>query len=290
MFDGIYKIESSDKKWSAEISALLGANIIRLKYEDNDVLVPLKSMKQIKENPFIIGSPILFPANRTYKGEFEFGGEKYNLPLNDSLGIANLHGSLYCQEFTVKDISPNIMVLYYDNIGEIYPFDFRITVEYSLQGNGINQCYTIKNTGKIDMPFTFALHTTFTQPEYFSVPISMAQERDKNNIPTGKYIELNDHEKSYIVGSKSKNLTISGYYKSSGNVAFIGNYKYTVSKNFDHWILYNACGKNKLLCIEPQCGAVNGLNMHGGFRILKANSEEEFKTKIEIENVNEAIK
>ena len=94
MRDNILKIESPDKKWRAEISARLGANTTKLQFENRDVFIPLESEEQLKKDPFIIGSPLLLPANRTYKGEFEFQGIKYNLPINDSLNVSNLHGFL----------------------------------------------------------------------------------------------------------------------------------------------------------------------------------------------------
>lgn len=280
MQDRIYKISSPNKNWRAEISARHGANIVKLKNENKDVLIPLRSEEQFKENAFLIGSPMLFPANRTFNGEFSFQGKKYSLPINDSLNVAHLHGFLYCQEFDVLDHISNEITLQYENKGEIYPFCFKITVTYSLSDNGLKQNYVIENTGNLDMPFTFALHSTFVEPLCFTVPISLCQEKDDKHIPTGLYVDLSIDEKSYVVGSPSKDFVISGYYKSCGNTATIGDYIYYVSENFDHWILYNGCGKNGFLCVEPQCGAVNGLNIDGGHKVLKANSCERFCAEI----------
>ena len=130
------------------------------------------------------------------------------------------------------------------------------------------------------MPFTFALHASFVEPNVFSVPIFLCQQKDEHHIPTGRYVSLNNQEKRYVTGSKSKGLKVSGYYKSSGNTAKIGKYQYVVSDNFDHWILFNACGEGNLICIEPQSGAVNGLNIDGGFNVLKPGGNEVFFTMI----------
>ena len=130
------------------------------------------------------------------------------------------------------------------------------------------------------MPFTFALHTTFAEPDIFSVPISCCQEKDGHHIPTGRFVPLNEQEKRYVSGSCSKNIVISGYYKSNGNTAYIGDFKYTVSDNFDYWILFNGKGESNLLCVEPQCGAVNGLNMEDGSIILESGKDIEFFTVI----------
>ncbi len=275
-----YTIESPNKRWRAEISARLGANITKLQFDNQDVLAPLDSEKQLEENPFIIGSPMLLPANRTHKGEFAFQGKNYKLPVNDALNVSHLHGFLYCQNFNILQTTPTKVVLCYENNGEIYPFKFKITVEYTLSDNGLKQSYFIENTDTVDMPFTFALHTTFKEPESFSVPIDFCQEKDEVHIPTGRYIKLNAQEKIYAMASESKGLVISGYYHSCGNVARIGDFKYVVSDNFDHWILYNGAGKSGILCVEPQCGSVNGLNVEDGFKILKPNGREIFSTEI----------
>lgn len=130
------------------------------------------------------------------------------------------------------------------------------------------------------MPYTFALHTAFVEPDVFSVPISLRQEKDEHHIPTGRYVSLNSQEKKYVSGSSSKGLAVSGYYKSAGRVSVVGNYRYTVSEQFDHWVLFNAQGKGGCLCVEPQAGAVNGLNTPGGFRVIPAGKEEVLHTKI----------
>lgn len=271
-----YTISSLDNKWHAEVSACHGANIIKLQFKNQDIFVPFKSEQKYNDNPFIVGSPMLLPANRTYMGKFKFQGKKYELPINDPLKIANLHGFLYSVSFDVVELFSNKIVLCYQNNGNIYPFSFKITVEYLLENEGLYQHYVLANTGDRDMPFTFALHTTFVEPEFFMVPIDSCQQKDKNHIPTGEYVELNKQESLYTTGSRSKGVVISGFYHSNGNTARIGNYKYTVSEEFDHWVLYNGSGNSDFLCIEPQCGAVNGLNIENGFKILSVDEQIEF--------------
>ena len=132
------------------------------------------------------------------------------------------------------------------------------------------------------MPFTFALHTTFIEPNSFSVPIDLCQEKDGFHIPTGKYVPLNRQEQGYVSGGPSKGLVISGYYRACGHTAYLDDLSYTVSENFDHWILFNGRGESGLLCIEPQCGKVDGLNIKDGCKILNPNEETEFWIEIKI--------
>lgn len=269
--------------WRAEVAPTLGGNIVSLSYKGSDIYVPLKSEKQLEINPYLQGAPILLPANRTAGGEFCFKGTEYNLPVNEPATGANLHGLIHRQSFTVKYCGESEIRLIYENKGDIYPFPFLLEVNYLIRDGKFRQEYSIVNTGKSEMPFTFALHTTFKEPKSFSVPIDYCQEKDGFHIPTGKYVPLNRQEQGYVSGSPSKGLIISGYYRSCGNTASLDNVSYTVSENFDHWILFNGRGESGFLCVEPQCGKVDGLNIKDGCRILKPFEEVEFRTEIKIE-------
>ena len=130
------------------------------------------------------------------------------------------------------------------------------------------------------MPLTFCLHTTFIEPASFSVPIDLCQEKDDHHIPTGRYVELDERQRGYVSGSASAGIFITGYFRSCGSVARVGDYSYSVSDNFDHWILYNGAGSSGLLCVEPQCGKVNGLNYPDGHRILAPGERIRFSTVI----------
>ncbi len=266
--------------WRAEVAPALGGNIVSLSYNGEDIYVPLKSEKQLEINPYLQGAPILLPANRTAGAKFRFNGKEYKLPLNEPETGAHLHGLVHKQPFTVKYGVENEIKLGYENKGDIYPFPFLLTVNYLIKNGVFRQEYTVTNTGNTDMPFTFALHTTFKEPDTFSVPIAMKQERDNFLIPTGRYVQLNAQESGYVIGSRSRGLEIVGYFSAAGHTAHIGNARFTVSDNFDHWILFNGRGESGFLCVEPQCGKVDGLNIKDGCKILNPN--EEIKLWIEI--------
>ena len=114
-----------------------------------------------------------------------------------------------------------------------------------------------------DMPLTFALHTTFPESGYVQVPLAEAHRRNERLIPT-HYGPLNETEKKVAAGFDPRGTALVGYFRSGGHTARIGDWLYTVSDNFDHWIVYNGGGNAGFLCVEPQAGRVNGLN-DGGF-------------------------
>ncbi len=268
-------------EWQAAVCPRLGGNIIELKYGGEDILRPLVNEDDLKINPYLWGAPILMPANRTKAGKFNFEGREYTLPLNEPAHGNNLHGSVLFEAFDLVSADEKSAILrLVDRECRSYPFPFALTVIYSLTEEGLSADYEIENVGEGNMPLTFCLHTTFVEPDSFTCPIDMCQEKDEHHVPTGRYIELNELEREIAISSPSKDRSISGYYRASGRTARVGDYNYSVSDNFDHWIFYNGAGKGGFLCVEPQCGKVNGLNMEDGHVTLAAREKIKFETKI----------
>lgn len=267
--------------WSAAVAPALGGNLIRLDLDGRAVLHPLDNPDAPAQDPFLFGSPILLPANRTRAGSFSFEGERFFLPVNEPAHNAHLHGFVHRQPFAVACCSADTAVLTFENHGEIYPFPFRLTVRYHLSDAGAESAYRIENIGSRRMPFTFGLHTAFAEPECFCVPVSASMERDADFLPTGRYLPLQGGELRYPTGTVSRGRYLSGYYRAAGHTARIGKTLcYTVSDAFDHWILYNAGGSAGVLCVEPQCGAVDGLNLPGGCRVLAPQEALELRCRI----------
>ncbi len=275
----VYRIESGD--WSATIAPTIAAHVVNLTYRGENVLVPLRSKEQLEENPYLHGSPILLPANRTRDGKFTFAGTEYALPINEPATGCHLHGVIHEKPFKVCEHTPDSITLVYDNSGECYPFDFRLIVTYTVSDKGFAQHYEIENTSGADFPLTFALHTTFTEPDHFQTPIDRCQERDSERLlPTGRLTELTSLQQQFAQGSASRGVPVIGYYTSKGHTAHVGDFDYTVSDLFDHWIMYNGNGVSGFLCVEPQCGAVDGLNQPDGHLVLKAGETAVFDTLI----------
>ena len=265
--------------WEGGAVARLGGNLIYLKYKGEDIFRPLLCESDIEKNPYIQGSPILLPANRTYLGRFTFEGVEYSLPITEPRTNSHLHGLVHRQAFELVESDAASVKMKYSNRGEAYPFYFDIEVTYTADEKGISQKYVITNTDTKNMPYTFCLHSTFVEPESFVMPVSARQEHNEIDIPTGRFVELNAEEQLYSTGAPSKDKSVCGYYVLSGHTARIGDILYTVSDNFDHWITYNARGKAGFICIEPQAGLVNGLNIEGGARILAPGESAVYTTR-----------
>ena len=271
------RIRLAQGPWRAEIDPALGGNITSLEWNGQAVLQPIEAA----DDPYLYGSPLLLPANRTRCGRFHFDGQDYALPVNEPAAPAHLHGRVHDAPFELLRADGACAELQLNAGAEIYPFPFRLELCYRLTEDGLTADYAITNTGDRAMPLTFGLHTTFVAPEFFSVPIDREQERDAHNLPTGVYSPLDAQQQAFADGCDPRGTRISGYFRAAGETAQIGDFRYSAMGGFDHWVLYNGGGNRGYLCVEPQCGAVDGLNLPGGRRVLAPGEALKLRTRLE---------
>lgn len=263
----IYSLNHGD--WSCQTCPDFGMNTIALRYKNKPILREPKTYENLMSSPVLYGIPLLFPPNRTKDGSFYFEGKTYQLPINEPIHHNHLHGSLYTASFQIVNKTSQSITAHFTNNGTYFPFPFQMTIVDKLTDIGYNRTIKIKNIGNASMPVTFALHTTFFEPAYFSVPIGKRWICDDHFIPTGKKVALTPEQETYRDNFQPKRRCISGFYEAAGNIAQVGEFTYSV-EGFDQWILYNGGGGKDYLCIEPQLGPVNALNT-GGYQVLAPN-------------------
>ena len=260
-------------KWYAVTEPSCGCNVIRLEYEGKPVFRSPENLEKLRERPCLYGLPLILPANRTDGGCFTFDGVSYSLPVNEPHWNNHIHGLLKDAPFTVLSAEPARVCTRLENTGTYYPFPFVLDITDSLSENGFLRTLTLKNTGAVSMPYTLGFHATFAELEYFSVPIEKCCEMDTRALPTGKYLPLSDRQLQYKSGFRPDGSQIRGIYTSGGRTVQIGQFTLEVSDQFDHWVLFNGSGEEGYLCIEPQCGAVNGLNSEKHRRLQPGETE-----------------
>jgi aldose 1-epimerase len=249
--------------------------MIRLEYDKMPVFRSPENLEMLRERPCLYGLPLILPANRTDGGRFIFGDRCYNLPINEPHWNNHIHGLLKDAPFTVLSAEPASLHARLVNSGEYYPFPFVLEITDSLSPEGFLRTLTLKNTGAVPMPYTVGFHATFAEPESFAVPVGKCCEMDARALPTGKLLELSERQLAYKSGFRPDGSPIRGIYTSDGGKVQLGRFTMEVSKQFDHWVLFNGSGGEGYLCIEPQCGAVNGLN-NDKHRVLQPGDEEKF--------------
>jgi len=254
-------------EWQAEVYPQCGMNLTALTFAGKPIFRTPADEQVLRENLYLYGNPLLMPANRTKDGRFIFCGKVYELPINEPARGNNLHGLMADAPFEVVRQTENEVCAIYQNRGERYPFVFDLIITDTLTVQGWRR--EVKLQAKEDMPYTLAFHSTFLEPERFSVPIGRRFVCNENYIPNGE-----------MVPAEPLGKVISGFYEAEKHVAMVEEYLFTVSENFDHWILFNGGGEQGFLCIEPQCGGVNGLNSNA-HRILRGGERDTFTLSLE---------
>lgn len=261
--------------WEAAVSPDFGANLTALTYENDPVLRSPKNEEDLrKKDRFVYGNPLLFPPNRTKDGIFYFDGQEYRLPVNEPERGNHLHGLLFDAPFQILEHTQTELVCFYQNKGERFPFHFTIFFYYTISESGLLARIDIYNDGTKPMPLAMGFHTTFTEPQSFSVPLGKRWERDERFLPTGRLLELNEKESQMTKEFCPKGNALTGYYTAAGHLVKIGSYHMETSQQFDQWVLFNGGGGQGYLCIEPQIGCVNGLNFPNGCRVIQAGQTE----------------
>lgn len=104
-------------------------------------------------------APILFPiCGRLHEGKYTFEGKTYEM---------NIHGFARKTVFDVESANDTEIVFSLeadDTTREQYPFDFKLTVAYKLDGSKISSSVSITNLSDKTMPATFGAHPGFNVP------------------------------------------------------------------------------------------------------------------------------
>ena len=109
-------------------------------------------------------SPILFPfVGRVKEGKYRYGGKEYVMKTQ--------HGFARDMEFACLEETPSVIkhcLTATEKTKEIYPFDFRLTVEHSIdpvQPRRLTVKWKIENLGDEQMVFSVGGHPGFLIPE-----------------------------------------------------------------------------------------------------------------------------
>lgn len=287
-----FTIKNGD--YTAVINADKGANCISLRHERFPYAV-LREPNYDKgiDNPFLYGSPFLFPVNRIENGTFTFNGINYVFPINEEKTNCHLHGNLHQAKFkVVEKTESSITCLYQENASANFPHAYNIFINYSILNDGLYQTVTIENLSDKPMPCMLGFHTTFNVCENCMVKAEIKEEIERNMenyLPTEKILPLDD------IGNDLKNgtftpKTLSKHYLSNGNKAeiFFPEENKSVVYEYDEKYLYRLIyGNTDFICLEPQTCIVNAPNLKGelknsGFLAISPFSELKFCNKIYI--------
>lgn len=104
-------------------------------------------------------NPILFPyTGPLIDGKYEYEGKTYEL---------GQHGFARRAKFTFEDCdetSATLSLTYDEETLKVYPFKFKITVNYRLEGYKLILSYKVNNLDTVNLPFEIGFHPAFNCP------------------------------------------------------------------------------------------------------------------------------
>ena len=230
-------------------------------------------------NPAIWGShsPVLFPIVGCLKEDaFIYKGKQYCLPRH---GFIRDNKNMKLESTTQNSLSFSLE--YSEETYKIYPFQFKFTIDYSLDNNKIEVLYRVTNGGDAKMFFSLGGHPAFRCPlntnelysDYF-----LEFEHEENAlafgpmvngligpklppvIVNGKMICLDEHTFDYgaLVFKKLNSRRITLTNKKSGPVLRVDY------NNFPYLGIW-AKPKAQFVCIEPWLGIADSWDSDNNF-------------------------
>ena len=296
-------LKNSD--YRAVIDTAHGANCIALHNEKYGLSI-LREVKkgQEKDNPFLYGMPLLFPANRISGGRFTFEGRLYDFGINEEKTACQLHGCLHGLPFTLLDMQKDRVLCALDvcenGLYGSFPHAFRISIEYLLDEQGLTQTVGILNRSNENMPCLLGFHTTFNaqnqEGDAYLVKAEVGEcyERNEHYLPTGNLIKDDALTNALRNGTFSACGTkISRHYRASGERKMMltdPNRRFTVlyenDEKYTYRLFFNG-EANEYICLEPQNCLIDAINTacpHEGlgFDVIKAGECKIYRSKISL--------
>lgn len=208
-------------------------------------------------------APLLFPVcGRLKDKKYTYRGKEY--PMGS-------HGFAKISEFELLDCAEDEITLVLKANGEtkkIYPFDFKLTARYSLEGKALRAAFTVENKDTDVLPYMFGWHPGFNLEG--EAPLSDFY------LDFGKKECLGLHplQNGPFVNPNRESFPLSGgkYFVNNGEIAKIDTYilvdtdnhatlgsdsaKHSVSiswsENIPYFCVWKAPEEEaRFLCLEP---------------------------------------
>ena len=268
-------ITLSNNKISASINTI-GAELIRLEKDNQNYIWT------VNETYWNKTSPILFPiVGRLKNDAYTIADKKYELPR---------HGFARNFEFQILNQTENSVVFVLESNSETlknYPFEFKLQLEYELDGNELKMNYSVENRSEVTMPFSIGAHPAFAIEDSFSdysLQFNEAEEfvsyELENEQFSNSFRKINSENGQINLNYSlfEKDALVFKHLKSN-ELILLNKNKPVLSVQFEGfpylgiWTKPNA----PFLCIEPWCGLADNVNHNGnifekeGINLLEKN-------------------
>lgn len=217
-------------------------------------------------------APVLFPIVGTQKdGYYLYNGNSYKITRHGFARDMEFEVLANTKNHVLMSLSPN------EKTRELYPFNFRFQVGYTLEHTSLAVEYRVENTGDTDLLFSVGGHTAFACPlheeesfeEYvveFEKPESFSRLlTTEAGLFTGEKLPFLENANNFslrhdmfdldvIVPDKLVSKSVSLVNKKTGHGVQVDY------KDFDTLAVWSQKGDAPFVCLEPWNGFASGVN------------------------------
>lgn len=274
---GLDALEMTAGGYRAVVCPALGGNCLRLTHLKTgaELLRTPETIEEVRANPNVYGTPLLFPPNRITGGEYLFEGRHYQFPMNETAWGNHIHGFLSRTPFEMihseADGEAARIIMRFSATAEkpylAFPHAFRIILTLTLDADGLHHEVQVLNDSTENMPVGLGFHTTLNAPflpngreEDCQFRLGAGREwlLDEHVIPNGRTRETSLLQKALTsCGMTPCQQSLSQLFEQKGAARLTDRasgrtIEYTVDENFRFWMVHNGNGRRRFLCPEPQ--------------------------------------
>lgn len=261
------------------------------------------SEQLLNAKPGAVKGNLLFPfPNRVNEGKYVFGGEKYQLPINEITRGHALHGLLYQADFEVvaqgASATGAFLILEYESDGkaEGYPFKYLLDLDFRLNDEGFSCKVVVQNLEEKEIPVGFGYHPSFKlggriDEMLLKLPIHSQVALDSRMIPTGEElpsdkclefsrIEGDSFNHTFHVDEENA-LAVTQLYDPKQNVSLVV-WQHTGPNQFNYLQVYTPASRESI-AIEPMTCAPDAFNNGKGLILLQPDETIEATFGVRVE-------
>lgn len=215
-------------------------------------------------------SPVLFPIVGALKGnEYHYEGSSYNL---------NRHGFARDMDFELEaegESDLTFLLKSNANTQQVYPFEFRLRITYTLHQNELSVQYKVTNHDSKDLYFSVGGHPAFRVPmtdetQYTDYYLEFNETEDFNRWPLaeGGLIDVkpepvveNNNRISLSHELFAEDALVFKHLKSTSVTLKSDQVPYQLKFDFEGFPYLGiwAAPKAPFVCIEPWCGIADSV-------------------------------
>ena len=257
------------------LSPELGGSIAKLNVYDKPVL---RSWAGDESDLFSLASNVLIPFSNRISGEGFFWDKVwYGLKPNMESERFPIHGDAFQKPWGISKQGESVQLKLTN--GSFGPWQYSGKQVFNLYPNNLNIALTVKNTGRVLMPFGCGFHPWFprTRETKLSFRAKTVWMEDKNHLPTTEVLLTDAPDWCFnMLRNLPSNWINNGYTGWDGVVRIEQGQKavsctLSASRNLSTALVYSPDSSSDFFCFEPVSHPVNAINLRGrpGLKVLK---------------------